>query len=74
MVIVDIFYNGGKGNQEPDEYVEIRYDDVVEIQIEGIVCSPPAQHRLRSRQQPYPRQKKLAPSQQEVKKEHKKGR
>ncbi len=33
--ITTIFYNGNKGSQEPDEYVEIRNDDTQSIQLQG---------------------------------------
>lgn len=33
--ITTIFYNGVKGSQEPDEYVEIRNDDTQAVQLQG---------------------------------------
>jgi competence protein ComEC len=35
VVITDLFYDGVKGRQEPDEYVEIRNDDDRAIQLSG---------------------------------------
>ena len=46
VVIADIFYNGVKGNTEPDEYVEIRNDDVVAIQLKGWTLKDKANHQF----------------------------
>jgi hypothetical protein len=43
VVITDIFYDG-EGNAEPDEYVEIRNDDSVTIQLEGWTLRDEASH------------------------------
>jgi competence protein ComEC len=42
--IIDIFYDGVQGHQEPDEYVEIRNDDVQAIQLSGWTLRDEANH------------------------------
>jgi competence protein ComEC len=42
--IIDIFYDGIQGRQEPDEYVEIRNDDVRAIQLSGWTLRDEANH------------------------------
>ncbi|PWB76573.1 MAG: hypothetical protein C3F07_03525 [Anaerolineales bacterium] len=46
VVIVDIFYNGEKGPQEPDEYVEIKNEGAVTIQLEGWSLSDKSGHEF----------------------------
>ena len=42
--IIDIFYDGVKGSQEPDEYVAIRNDDTQSIQLAGWTLRDVANH------------------------------
>jgi phosphatidylserine/phosphatidylglycerophosphate/cardiolipin synthase-like enzyme len=44
VVITDIFYDGVEGSQEPDEYVEIRNDDSVAIQLQNWTLRDEANH------------------------------
>jgi hypothetical protein len=44
IVITHIFYDGVKGSQEPDEYVEIRNDDDRAIQLSGWTLRDEANH------------------------------
>ena len=45
-MIADIFYNGEKGNKEPDEYADIRNDDVVIIQLKGWTLKDKTNHKF----------------------------
>lgn len=44
IVITKVFYNGEKGADEPDEYVEIRNDDVEAIQLKDWTLSDESNH------------------------------
>jgi phosphatidylserine/phosphatidylglycerophosphate/cardiolipin synthase-like enzyme len=44
VVITDIFYDGEKGRAEPDEYVEIRNDDTVTIDLRNWTLRDEANH------------------------------
>ena len=47
VVIVDIFYNGVVSDKEPDEFVEIRNDDIRDIQLNDWSLYDEADHRFK---------------------------